>query len=120
MVDLTSLSARTREICFYKSLNVTQGTVSSYKNSLRDSILLELLKKDYNISNIFEIVELETLWSIYCKIKDHPKNLSQHRRYTAAIMKYIRYLNDGKKYGRRIDFGKPRGSRKVVVANTSK
>ena len=34
----------------------------------------------------------------------HPKNVEQHRIYSSAIMKYIRYLNNGERYGRRIDY----------------
>ena len=38
----------------------------------------------------------------------HPKNISNHRIYSCVIMKYIRFLNNGKKIGKRIDYGKTR------------
>jgi hypothetical protein len=47
----------------------------------------------------------------HSKINLHPKNIENHRAYSAATMKYIRFLNDGKKYGHRIDLKKPRGKK---------
>lgn len=57
----------------------------------------------YDVNSIFEITNLKELWDLYCKINMHPINIANHRGYSCAIMQYIRFLNNGKKIGKRID-----------------
>ena len=66
------------------------------------------LIEECNKESLFDIYDLEELWNIYSEINLHPQNISKHRMYSAAIMKYIRFLNGGKKYGKRIDYQKPK------------
>ena len=104
MLDVKSLTPSRRKADFYESLKLSPTTTSNYRSALQSSFL----KDQYNNLDVFEIVDLEALWDLYSKINLHPKNISNHRAYSAAIMKYIRYLNQGVKYGKRIDFGKSR------------
>ena len=108
MLDVKSLTPSRRKADFYESLKLSPTTTSNYRSALQSSFLSSFLKDQYNNLDVFEIVDLEALWDLYSKINLHPKNISNHRAYFAAIMKYIRYLNQGVKYGKRIDFGKSR------------
>ena len=65
-----------------------------------------MLRLEYGIDSIFEMTDLQDLWDFYSLINIHPKNVSRHRAYSAPIMKYIRFLNNGNKYGKRIDFNR--------------
>lgn len=91
---------------FYNQLNLSEASMRNYKTALNSTLIKEILLKKYGETNIFNIVELDKLWTVYCKINLHPQNIQKHRIYSAALMKYIRFLNDGKKYGRRIDYQK--------------
>ena len=93
---------------FFAQLNVSERTLSNYKNALKSRFIKEILLKDYKAESLFEIDDLELLWKIYSKINLHPNNVNKHRLYSAPIMKYIRFLNKGEKYGRRIDYRKPK------------
>lgn len=97
---------------FFQQINVSERTLHNYKVSLKSKFLREQLKKAYNVSSIFEITSLDELWDFYCKINRHPINIANHRGYSCAIMQYIRFLNDGKKYGKRIDYKKTKSRRK--------
>ena len=108
MKDVKELTASRRKEDFYKSLNLSTTTTNNYRSALQGSFLRGILKKEYYSYDLFEVVDIQVLWDLYCKINLHPKNISNHRAYSAAIMKYIRYLNNGKKIGKRIDFGKTR------------
>lgn len=71
-----------------------------------------MLLKECDGKQLYQITDLETLWKLYSKINLHPINISSHRAYSAAIMKYIRFLNNGEKYGRRIDYNKSKRQKK--------
>lgn len=108
MEDKKLMTPGRRKADFYESLELSVTTTNNYRSALQSSFFLEYLKQEFNAFDLFEIVDLDTLWQIYCKVNLHPKNISNHRACSAAIMKYIRYLNKGCKYGKRIDFGKSR------------
>lgn len=55
-------------------------------------------------TNVFEITDIKSLWKIYSVVNIHPKNITQHRNISCALMHYIRFLNNGEKYGHRVDF----------------
>ena len=108
MMDIKQLPAIKRKDDFFKSLNLSVRTTHNYKTAIQSSFFTGVLKDEFNTLDLFEIIDLQKLWVLYSKINLHPKNISNHRAYSAAIMKYIRYLNNGKKLGKRIDFGKSR------------
>lgn len=108
MSEKKSLTPSRRKADFFESLELSPTTLNNYRSALQSSFLCTLLKEEYNTLDVFEIVDLKELWDIYSKVNLHPKNISNHRAYSAAIMKYIRYLNQGAKIGRRIDYGKNR------------
>lgn len=97
---------------FYNQLNLSVASARNYKNALNSSFFKDILYKECGVRIVFEITDLEVLWNLYSKINLHPKNIENHRAYSAALMKYIRYLNNGKKYGRRIDYQKKKGKSK--------
>lgn len=103
------LSPSRRKADFFNSLNLSTTTTNNYRSAIQSSFLTGFIKNEFNVYDLFEIIDLETLWHLYCKVNLHPKNISNHRAYSAAIMKYIRYLNNGIKYGKRIDLGRKRG-----------
>ncbi len=108
MIDVKHLPVNRRKDDFYKSLTLSWRTAHNYKIAIQSSFLTGVLKEEFNTLDLFEIVDLKELWELYSKINLHPKNIKNHRAYSAAIMKYIRYLNNGQKLGKRIDFGKSR------------
>ena len=102
-----------REIDFYKSLNgLSERTINNYQTSLRSRFIKGLLMTNFSTDNLFNIDSLDKLWKLYSLTNLHPTNISNHRRYSCAIMKYIRFLNNGNKYGKRIDYQRPRTIRK--------
>lgn len=104
-------STSNRKEAFYASLNLSATTVGNYRSAINSSFLTRYLKDKYGTSDLFDFTDLGLLWDIYTDINLHPKNISNHRAYTAAIMKYIRFLNNGQKYGKRIDYNKPRNNK---------
>lgn len=97
---------------FFEQLELSATTIQNYRAALNSKFLSDLLKESYGISSIFEIDNIERLWEIYTRVNLSQKNIDNHRAYSAPIMKYIRFLNGGEKYGRRIDYNKPKGKRK--------
>lgn len=97
---------------FYAQLDLSDVTIQNYRASFRSKFLREYLETHYQVSSIFQLTDLEDLWKIYSIINLHPINVANHRRYSAAIMRYIRFLNNGRKYGKRIDYNKKKASRK--------
>lgn len=94
---------------FYNKLDLSPVTLSNYRSALNGRLLQEVLAEiDNSITSIFEITDLELLWKIYTMINVHPTNIKNHRGISCAVMKYIRFLNNGKKYGKRIDYKKHR------------
>lgn len=102
----TTEVVRIQEDRFYEQLNLSQSTIRSYRNAINSKYLKGLIKSAYGVESIFEITDLKLLWNLYSNINVDTKNINSHRAYSAAIMKYIRFLNNGNRYGRRIDFNK--------------
>ena len=92
-----------RENKYYETLKVSERTKLNYYYGINSKYLREYLKENYHIDSIFELTDLEKLWDIYTYINVHPKNVENHRWCSVPIMKYIRFLNHGDRYGRRID-----------------
>lgn len=93
---------------FYNQLNVSERTRRNYESAIRSSFVKGVLQDFCGSDNLFVITDLEKLWQVYSHVNLHPVNIATHRAYSAAIMKYIRFLNNGKKYGKRIDYKRPR------------
>lgn len=93
---------------FLGELGLSKAVIQNYKNALQSSYIKEILIYLCKGDSIFEITDLKDLWEIYSFINLHPKNISSHRVYSAAIMRYIRFLNGGEKIGKRIDYHKPK------------
>ena len=89
---------------FFSQLNLSESVARNYKNALNSTFVQVVLAERSNKESLFEITDLEELWNLYSFINLHPRNVANHRVYSAAIMRYIRFLNNGKKYGRRIDY----------------
>ena len=100
--------ANKRRDDFFEQLNLSQAVSRNYLNALNSSFLKGILYSEYGKTSLFEITDLNTLWDFYTMINVHPKNFRTHRSYSAAIMRYIRFLNNGKKVGRRVDYNKKR------------
>lgn len=105
-MDIISINKRRND--FFEQLNLSDSTTRNYRLALNSGFLKEMLLKECDGKQLFEITDLEELWKLYSKINLHPKNISTHRACSAAIMKYIKFLNGGKKFGRRIDYNKSR------------
>lgn len=93
---------------FFSSLNLAEATMRNYRTAFNSKFLIEHITTNYKQSTLFDITDLNDLYNIYVFVRQHPKNEDTHRVCSAAVMKYIRFLNDGKKIGRRIDYKKPR------------
>jgi hypothetical protein len=101
-----------RRQLFFSQLNLSESVARNYRNALNSTFLKVTLAEKSNKESLFEITDLEELWNLYSFINLHPRNVANHRVYSAAVMKYIRFLNDGKKYGRRIDYNKTKPKKK--------
>ena len=103
------VTAEQRSKGFYDQLNLSPVTLQNYRSALNGRILREVLSEvDDSIKSIFEITDLDLLWIIYTKVNIHPANIKNHRGTSCAIMKYIRFLNNGSRIGKRRDYGKSR------------
>ncbi len=101
---------------FFKQLNVSQRTQKNYEGAIRCPFVKGILKDFCGTDDLFVITNLKKLWLVYSYINLHPINVATHRLYSAAIMKYIRFINNGEKYGRRIDFKGINNSKKVKAS----
>lgn len=99
---------RKRKEAFFSQLSVSQRTQKNYEAATKSSFVKGVLQDFCGTDNLFVITDLEKLWMVYSHINLHPVNIATHRVYSAAIMKYIRFLNKGEKYGKRIDANKPK------------
>lgn len=101
--------AEKRSLDFYAQLKISPTTHKNYRAALNGRVLKEVLAEvDDSVDSIFDITDLDLLWTIYKKVNVHPYNIKSHRGISCAVMKYIRFLNNGQKIGKRIDFGKSR------------
>lgn len=96
-------ASKKRETDFISQLKLSELSLRNYKVALNSTFLKAALEEECGVLSLFEITNLDKLWGLYCKINLHPKNVAAHRAYSAAIMKYIRFLNNGEKYVKPID-----------------
>lgn len=92
------MNAIEQKQAFLKQLPVSYSTKVHYTTALNSKFLREHVQNKYGVAGIFDITDLEVLRAIYDYINLHPKNIAQHRNISCALMRYIRFLNDGKKY----------------------
>ena len=101
--------AEKRSNDFYAQLNLSPITLNNYRSALNSRVLKEVIAEvDDSIESIFEITDLDLLWIIYTKVNIHPSNIKHHRGVSCAVMRYIRFLNNGFRIGKRRDYGKSR------------
>ena len=100
--DLETIEERKEQ--FLEQLNLSENAKRNYRNALNSKFLKEMIKTECGDYTLFSITDIKMLWSLYSVVNLHPKNISCHRAYSSAIMKYIRFLNNGEKYGKRIDY----------------
>lgn len=93
-----------REDDFYAQLDLSKATIHHYKVALNSKFMRVILSERLGYDTIFAVSNLKLLWELYSVINLHPRNIADHRVYSAAINKYIKYLNNGQKYGKRIDY----------------
>ena len=113
MVTLTpECDAKTRKEHFFASLTIAEATKRNYKTGLNSTFFKDFLLTRFECKNLFDITDLEKLFEIYTVVNIHPKNEEMHRVCSAAVMKYIRFLNNGKKYSRHKEQEAPRTPKK--------
>lgn len=93
---------------FYRQLPVSERTKVNYRIALNGSFVRGVLRDKCGTEDIFSLTDLPKLWEVYSYVNLHQSNIKNHRIYSAAIMRYIRFLNNGEKYGRRVDALKPK------------
>jgi len=93
---------------FLSQLTLSDSSKRRYKDALDSPFLIEIIRNEFNAESIYMLEDLKMLWRLYSMINLHPINVKMHRYYSAPIMKYIRYLNGGERYGKRIDYMKKR------------
>ena len=103
------MTSQERKIAYRSSLNIYEVTKNNYFSSIRGSLLCNALEAECGTKDLFAVMDLEKLWKVYSYINLHPKNIATHRNISCALMSYMKFLNGGKRYGKRIDFAKPRG-----------
>lgn len=91
-------NASLRKAAFYSQLNLSESTVVNYRAAINSKFLKDNLLECCGVLELFEVTDLDLLWKLYSKINLAPRNISNHRAYSAAIMKYVRFLNNGQKY----------------------
>lgn len=108
----TRMNAEERRKEFFAQLNVSQATIKNYKFAVDSHFMADCLA-EHHVNSLFEMTGLQQLWELYSYINLHPFNVKYHRAFSTAIMKYIRFMNGGEKYGRRIDYRKPKKSKEI-------
>ena len=107
--------SKKREADFLAQLTLSESSLRNYKFALNSTLLRETLEQECGVSSLYELTDLDTLWRLYCKINLHPKNVAAHRAYSAAVMKYVRFLNHGEKYCVRKERKKKKKGKKRTV-----
>lgn len=100
------LEIRKRKSEFLSQLSLSESSRRRYKDALSSLWLNGIVQEEFGLNSVFEISDLEMLWKLYSKVNLHPVNMRLHRYYSSPIMQYIKFLNGGKKYGKRIDYNK--------------
>lgn len=106
------IEANERQTAFFSSLTLSEATIHNYKTALRSTFFTEFISTNYKCKSLFEISDLDTLVKLYTTVNVHPKNIQLHRVCSAVVMKYMRFLNNGKKIVKRKDYNMPRAPRK--------
>jgi len=112
-MNFDKIECNKRQNSFFKQLDLADSSIRRYRDALKSSFLTGLVMQEFRKDSIFYITDIEKLWKFYSMINLHPANIRMHRYYSAPLMKYISFLNGGKKYGRRIDFQKKREKRSL-------
>jgi hypothetical protein len=94
------------EVKLLESLHLSESTRRNYVVALHSRYLKEMVTNICKTDSLYKITDLDELWKLYSAINIHPVNVKAHRVYSAMVMKYIRFLNGGQKYGKRIDHKK--------------
>lgn len=100
------LEIRKRKSEFLSQLSLSDSSKRRYKDALSSLWLNDFVREKFELDSVFEITDLEMLWKLYSMVNLHPVNVRLHRYYSSPIMQYIKFLNGGKKYGKRIDYNK--------------
>lgn len=100
--------ATKRKESFIASLQTTHKRWNNYVLALNSKLVTQILTESFGINNIYEVTDLNKLWEIYTVVNINPQNLATHRLFSSAVMSYIKFLNNGKRIGKRIDYMKPR------------
>lgn len=78
----------------YLLRSMTLSTARGYVSALNErTIVGEVTSENFDTRDIFEIESISDVKIIYKSLLGHPENLMAHSRYTAAIGKYIQYLD---------------------------
>lgn len=99
-------NASLRKAAFYSQLNLSASTMVNYRAAINSKFLRDALLENCGVLDLFEVTDLDLLWELYSKVNLAPRNISNHRAYSAAIMKYVRFLNNGQKYVKKISANK--------------
>ena len=111
------LEIKERRDAFFSSLTLSESTIHNYKTALTSSFFKEFILTNFKVDTLFEITDLDILVKLYTTINIHPKNIQLHRVCSAVVMKYLRFLNNGKKIVKRKDYNIPRAPRKKQREN---
>lgn len=76
---------------FFDWLDGSERTVLNYKNAINSTYLKTVLKTMFDTSNLFDLSDLVQLWQMYSFVKQDDNNVRNHRIYSSAIMKYMRF-----------------------------
>lgn len=99
------------ESLFLSQLAVSDRTRRNYLNAIRSTFLRSILYEYCGTSNLFDIIDIKKIYEVYSVVNIHPRNINNHRNYSAPIMKYICFLNNGRKYGRKRDYQRKRNQK---------
>lgn len=105
---------------FFEQLNLSESTTRNYRQILTGDFLRNIIMAKFKRQDIFEMTSLEELVELYSIIILHPQNLRGHRLCSSAIMRYIKFLNGGKKYSVRKDYKNKRSKKKPSIIEEKK
>lgn len=108
LVMIENYDTARRKEQFIASLQTTHKRWNNYVLALNGKFVTQILTESFGINSIFDVTDLNKLWEIYTAVNINPHNLATHRLFSSAIMSYIKFLNNGKRIGKRIDYMKPR------------
>jgi len=112
-----NLEIRKRKSDFLSQLNLSDSSKRRYKDALSSLWLNGIVQAEFGLNSVFEMSNLEMLWKLYSIVNLHPVNVRLHRYYSSPIMQYIKFLNGGKKYGKRIDYNKKKEKNTITIVS---